>query len=155
MNKFDEILKSSDASDALLGEQIDKLTEKFKALDVTTVPNPFTLESGITATIREWTSIKYNSFLWQCIIYLSSIRGISANVKTKLGKINYDDLWEIFMGQSSVHTNVVIWTDSHSAILTDKAIVELDRDGYVWLTTPVALNDYSRMNGIIFTIPTL
>ena len=33
MSKFDEILNSSDASDALLGEQIDKLAERISALE--------------------------------------------------------------------------------------------------------------------------
>lgn len=34
MSKIDDILSSSDASDALLGEQIDKLDEKTKEIDL-------------------------------------------------------------------------------------------------------------------------
>lgn len=82
MNKFNEILNSSDASDALLGEQIDKINAPWEKKIIT------------DATARTYfgtdaVTCYYNAFLKKVILVLdgTTIKEIAANSAFGIGNV--------------------------------------------------------------------
>lgn len=84
--------------------------------------------------VREQMSLKESGYAWVLDFYVTTIGGVEANTKTKLGTVTPAP------PRVLVKHNVTIMKNDNSGVITNDAIIEITRDGSLYITSPVALS---------------
>lgn len=83
--------------------------------------------------VREGMNLKESGYAWVFDLYITFISGVQANTKTKLGTVTPAPPRKL------CKRNVTIMKNDNSGVITNDAIIDITKDGSLYITSPIAI----------------